>query len=187
MQFPEVNELRNKSGPKRNGGSGGRDTYDKGSGMKKSDALRKLERFDLLSAPGHLLRRNHQRSVDIFTRAVGDDVTRQQIGALLALHRKPGASQRDLVDATVIDKSTLKEMLGRLVERGWVRRERDSNDSRAWTMHLAPRGLNLLVERIEKIETAQREILAPLPVRDRGIFLRYLRQLTGLRSRSAGG
>jgi hypothetical protein len=26
-----------------------------------------------------------------------------------------------------------------------------------------------------------------LPVRDRVIFLRYLRQLTGLRSRSAGG
>ncbi len=155
--------------------------------MKEKDALKKLQQFALLSAPGHLLRRNHQRSVDIFTRAVGDDVTRQQIGTLLALHRKPGASQRDLVDATGIDKSTLKEMLGRLVERGWVRRERDSNDSRAWTMHLTPEGLGLLVERIDKVEAAQREILAPLPVRDRVIFLRYLRKLTGLGSRTDGG
>ncbi|HUA25015.1 MAG TPA: MarR family transcriptional regulator [Steroidobacteraceae bacterium] len=155
--------------------------------MKEKDALRKLKRFDLLSAPGHLLRRNHQRSLDIFTRTVGDDVTRQQIGTLLALHRKPGASQRDLVDATGIDKSTLKEMLGRLVERGWVRRERDSNDSRAWTMQLTPAGLSLLVERIDKVEAAQREILAPLPVRDRVIFLRYLRKLAGLGSGTDGG
>ena len=159
---------------------GGCQTNDRGLGMKEKDGLRKLRQFDLLSAPGHLLRRNHQRSVDIFTRTVGDDVTRQQIGTLLALHRKPGASQRDLVDATGVDKSTLKEMLGRLVERGWVRRERDSNDSRAWTLRLTPEGLSLLIERIDKVEAAQREILAPLPARDRAIFLRYLRELTGL-------
>jgi DNA-binding MarR family transcriptional regulator len=152
--------------------------------MKEKDALKKLQQFDLLSAPGHLLRRNHQRSVDIFTRLVGDDVTRQQIGTLFALHRKPGASQRDLVDATGIDKSTLKEMLGRLVERGWVRRERDANDSRAWTMQLTPRGLDLLIERIDKVEAAQREILSPLTARDRVIFMRYLRKLAGLATQS---
>jgi DNA-binding MarR family transcriptional regulator len=152
--------------------------------MKEKDALKKLQQFDLLSAPGHLLRRNHQRSVDIFTRLVGDDVTRQQIGTLFALHRTPGASPRYLVDATGIDKSTLKEMLGRLVERGWVRRERDANDSRAWTMQLTPRGLDLLIERIDKVEAAQREILSPLTARDRAIFMRYLRKLAGLSTQS---
>lgn len=155
--------------------------------MKKQDALRKLKQFDLLSAPGYLLRRNHQRSVDIFTRTVGDDVTRQQIGTLLALHRKPGASQRDLVDATGIDKSTLKEMLGRMVKRGWVRRERDVEDSRAWTMQLTPGGLGLLIERIERVEAAQCEILGPLPARDQAILLRYLRKLAGLAVQSDGG
>ncbi len=112
--------MRTKSGPKSNRGIESHATYKKDLEGQDKNALRKLARFDLLSAPGHLLRRNHQRSVDIFTRAVGDDVTRQQIGTLLVLHRTPGASQRDLVDATGIDKSTLKEMLGRLVERGWV-------------------------------------------------------------------
>jgi len=152
--------------------------------MKEKDALKKLQQFDLLSAPGHLLRRNHQRSVDIFTRLVGDDVTRQQIGTLFALHRKPGASQRALVDATGIDKSTLKEMLGRLVKRGWVRRERDANDSRAWTMQLTPRGLGLLIDRIDKVEAAQREILSPLTARDRVMLMRYLRKLAGLAAQS---
>jgi DNA-binding MarR family transcriptional regulator len=148
--------------------------------MDGKEAVERLQQFDLLAAPGHLLRRNHQRSVDIFARTVGDDVTRQQIGTLLALHRKPGASQRELVDATGIDKSTLKEMLGRMVKRGWVRRERDPDDSRAWTMHLTSEGHGLLIDRIEKVEAAQREILAPLPEPDRAIFMRYLRELAGL-------
>jgi DNA-binding MarR family transcriptional regulator len=144
------------------------------------EASKILEQFALLSAPGHLLRRNHQRSVDIFTRHVGTDVTRQQIGTLIALEKNPGASQRELVEATGIDKSTLKEMLGRMVKRGWVRRERDPNDSRAWTMHLTAEGLGLLIDRIDKVEASQKEILAPLPEQDRAIFLRYLRELTGL-------
>lgn len=148
--------------------------------MDRKNARRKVTQFSLLTAPGHLLRRNHQRSVDIFARMVGDDVTRQQIGTLLALHRTPGASQRQLVDATGIDKSTLKEMLGRMVKRGWVIRDRDPNDSRAWTMRLSAQGLELLIDRIEKVEAAQREILSPLPEADQVVFMRYLRVLAGL-------
>jgi DNA-binding MarR family transcriptional regulator len=148
--------------------------------MDEQDALNRLQQFNLLSAPGHLLRRNNQRSLDIFTRTVGDDVTRQQIGTLLALHRKPGASQRDLVDATGIDKSTLKEMLGRMVQRGWVKRDRDPKDSRAWTMQLTQSGLDLLLDRIAKVEAAQAEILEPLPEKDQKIFMDYLRKIVGL-------
>lgn len=144
------------------------------------DPLNMLHEFDLNSAPGLLLRRNHQRSVDIFTRTVGDDVTRQQIGTLIALHQKPGASQRHLVEATGIDKSTLKEMLGRMIKRGWVKRERDPNDSRAWTMHLTPDGLALLLERINQVRAAQIEILEPLPEQDRVIFMNYLRKIIGI-------
>ncbi|KRB81355.1 hypothetical protein ASE00_15325 [Sphingomonas sp. Root710] len=145
-----------------------------------SETLKKLGQFDLLAAPGHLLRRNHQRSFDIFTRHVGDDVTRQQIALLLALSQCPGASQRELVEATGIDKSTLKEMLSRMIARGWVLRERDKRDSRAWTMDITQAGAELLVERIEKLKAAQREILEPLSKEDRVVFMRCLRQLIGL-------
>jgi DNA-binding MarR family transcriptional regulator len=144
------------------------------------EASRHLERFALVSAPGHLLRRNNQRSVDIFTRHVGADVTRQQIGTLLALDKHPGASQRDLVEETGIDKSTLKEMLNRMVTRGWVSRARDEKDSRAWTMSLTDEGRALLLDRIDKVEAAQREILEPLSVEDRQTFMRCMRQLPGL-------
>ncbi len=143
-------------------------------------AEERVTSFDLLTAPGHLLRRNHQRSFDIFTKYVGDDVTRQQIALLLALQKRPGASQRDLVEATGIDKSTLKEMLGRIVARGWVERERDPKDNRAWTMRITDAGFHLLVERIERLEAAQREILEPLSTDEKPIFVRCLRKLVGL-------
>ncbi|KKC27030.1 hypothetical protein WP12_05910 [Sphingomonas sp. SRS2] len=142
--------------------------------------MKKLKQFDLLAAPGHLLRRNHQRSFDIFTRHVGDDVTRQQIALLLALNQCPGASQRELVEATGIDKSTLKEMLSRMIARGWVDRERDKQDSRAWTMRITALGEALLIDRADKLRAAQREILEPLSKEDRIVFMRCLRQLIGL-------
>ena len=148
--------------------------------MADAEALKKFGQFDLLAAPGHLLRRNHQRSFDIFNRIVGDDVTRQQIALLLALAQCPGASQRELVEATGIDKSTLKEMLSRMIARGWVERERDQKDSRAWTMLITEPGEALLLERIDKVQAAQREILAPLSDEDRTVFMRCLRQLLGL-------
>ncbi|WP_052730240.1 MarR family winged helix-turn-helix transcriptional regulator [Sphingomonas sp. SRS2] len=148
--------------------------------MADSEALKKLKQFDLLAAPGHLLRRNHQRSFDIFTRHVGDDVTRQQIALLLALNQCPGASQRELVEATGIDKSTLKEMLSRMIARGWVDRERDKQDSRAWTMRITALGEALLIDRADKLRAAQREILEPLSKEDRIVFMRCLRQLIGL-------
>ena len=45
-----------------------------------------LSGLRLLETPGHLLRRNHQRSYEIFTELVGDDVTRQQMALLVALY-----------------------------------------------------------------------------------------------------
>lgn len=147
--------------------------------MDDPELRRRLSEFNLLDAPGHLLRRNHQRSYEIFARHVGDDVTRQQIALLIALAKKPGASQRDLVDATGIDKSTLKEMLGRMVAREWVTRERDPEDNRAWTMRITPSGEALLAERIAAVSAAQQEILSPLGEADRRDFLRCLRVLIG--------
>lgn len=140
--------------------------------------------FDLLSAPGHLLRRAHQRSYELFTKRVGPTVTRQQFALLLSLAQRPGASQRDLVDATGMDKSTLKEMLERMVARGWVLRERDPSDSRAWTMLMTAQGRELLNELIPLVAGVQRDILAPLAEEDRPVFMRLLRTLLGFEERA---
>ena len=133
--------------------------------------------FNLLMAPGHLLRRNHQRSYELFTQMVGGDVTRQQIALLIALTQAQGASQNDLVQRTGFDKSTLKEMLGRMVAKKWVERERDPDDSRAWKIHITPAGKALLEEKMDRVRAVQEQILAPLPEDLRPLFLRCLRIL----------
>lgn len=148
--------------------------------MSRKTRRRALPELDLLHAPGHLLRRNHQRSYEIFTRLVGDDVTRQQLAFLIALAQNPGASQTALVEATAIDKSTLKEMLGRLVRRGWVERRRSPADARAWTLQITSQGIEALRQRMDAVRAAQAEILAPLPPRMRTVFIRCLRLLIGL-------
>lgn len=139
--------------------------------------MERLLAFNLPAAPGHLLRRNHQRSLDLFTKHVGTELTRQQFALMLALGQRPGASQRDIVDATGIDKSTIKEMLGRMVARGWIKRARDTSDARAWTLELTPKGLELVLDLLPKVERAQRDILAPLSATDRETLLRCLRLL----------
>lgn len=148
--------------------------------MKGDDQAAMADGFRLRRSPGNLLRRNHQRSYEIFSDHVGADVTRQQIAVLIALRQAPGASQRALVDATGIDKSTLKEMTGRMIDAGWLTKERDANDARAWTFSLTPAGDAFLLERIERVTAAQEAILAPLPAELRPVFLRCLRLLLGL-------
>jgi DNA-binding MarR family transcriptional regulator len=99
---------------------------------------------------------------------------------LIALSQRPGASQNDLVAETGMDKSTLKEMLGRMASRGLVERLRHPADSRAWALHLTSAALRLLAEVMPKVKAAQRDILAPLPEAQRPEFVRMLRVLAGL-------
>ena len=143
-----------------------------------------LREFQLLFAPGHLLRRAHQRSYELFSGTVGGSLTRQQAALLIALAQRPGASQNELVAETGMDKSTLKEMLGRMISRGLVRRERAPEDRRAWRLHVSTEGAQLLSKIMPLIEAAQAEILAPLPEAYRALFIRLLRVLVGLESAS---
>lgn len=148
---------------------------------------RLLSSFHLLNAPGHLLRRVHQRSYEIFSERVGEDVTRQQMALLIALFQNPGAAQNRLVEATGFDKATIAEMLGRMVSRGWVSRTRDPHDGRAWAMHITAEGHDLLLTRMPLIVAAQEEILAPLPEAMRPVFMQCLRMLLGLETERDAG
>lgn len=123
------------------------------------------------------MRRNDQRATEIFQKHVGSSLTRQQFALLVALREKGGAAQKDLVDFTGIDKSTTKEMLGRMVARGWVERQRCADDRRAWTMSLTPEGVRVLSENKHKATLAQSEILKPLTPEQRRTFIAYLRLL----------
>ncbi len=137
-----------------------------------------LKNFVMELSPGYLLRRNHQRAHDIYLELVGPDgPTRQQVSVLLALAQHEGISQRRVTELTGLDKSTLKEMLGRLISRGLVGRRRNKRDSRAWELTITTAGVNLLNTMAAQINEAQQKTLEPLPEALREVFIHCLRLL----------
>jgi MarR family transcriptional regulator, lower aerobic nicotinate degradation pathway regulator len=137
--------------------------------------------LDLLHAPGHLLRRCHQRSHEIFNQAIGKrGITRQQTALLIVLAERPGASQQVLSEASGFDRNTLADITGRLIRKGLIERRRSEDDSRAYEVFLTPAGSRLVKRIMADAHEVQRRILEPLPPELREVFVRCLRIMLGL-------
>ena len=135
-------------------------------------------RFDQSRAPGHLLRRAHQVSVDYFVAEVGaNGLTPQQFALLLMVAQHPGASQSALVRLTGIDRSTLAEMTRRLVARRLLARRRNASDGRANTLSITASGRRLVAATMPAVARAQAQVLALLPRTRRAAFIKDLRTL----------
>ena len=103
--------------------------------------------FDLSEAPSHLIRRCQQFYGDLYAReAGGKELTKQQFTLLCALEQNDGASQTALVEITGIDRSTLAEMVRRMLEKGLLSRERTEEDQRANAVAISPSGKKALYD-----------------------------------------
>ena len=100
-----------------------------------------MEGFELSEAPSHLIRRCQQFYGDLYAREAGArELTKQQFTLLCALEQNDGASQTALVEITGIDRSTLAEMVRRMLEKGLLSRERTEEDQRANAVAISPVG-----------------------------------------------
>ncbi len=143
--------------------------------------------FDLSQSPSHLLRRCLQYANDLFTHEPGaSDLTKQQFTVLAAVEQNEGISQTDLVSLTGIDRSTLAEMIRRMIDKGYLDRERTETDQRANAVRMAAggrkalRGARMASERVEKM------LLAALPAPDRARFVKMLGMVDSQASESEG-
>src|SRR5215469_18107040 len=101
--------------------------------------------FELSDAPSHLIRRCQQFFGDLYAREAGArELTKQQFTVLAALEHNEGVSQTALVEMTGIDRSTLAEMVRRMLERDLVSRERTEEDARANAVAITPSGRTAL-------------------------------------------
>src|SRR5262245_33071166 len=99
----------------------------------------------LLQSPIHLLHRAGQCVGFIFSDEVhGGDLTPRQYTILAAVAREEGLSQTDLVTRTGIDRSTLADIIRRLVQKGWIQRRRTSADARVYAIRLTEEGREVL-------------------------------------------
>jgi DNA-binding MarR family transcriptional regulator len=115
--------------------------------------------------PGHLIRRLHQLSTQIFlvrTREAGFDLTPVQFATLDALHHTPGTDQARLAQTIGKDKATVGAVADRLEQKGLVTREVSASDKRALKLRLTAAGENVLQKILPIVEELQRETLPGL-------------------------
>jgi DNA-binding MarR family transcriptional regulator len=131
--------------------------------------------FDLSQSPSHLLRRCVQYANDLFSREPGSsDLTKQQFTVLAAVEQNEGMSQTDLVAITGIDRSTLAEMIRRMIDKGLLDRERTEADQRANAVRIAMAGKKALRGARSASDRVERALLAGLNAADRTRFLKML-------------
>jgi len=127
---------------------------------------------------GHLLHRAAQRALDFYAEEGGaGGVTQRQHAVLAAVAAKEGAAQADLVAATGVDRSTLADMVARMLEKGLLVRERSTVDARANAVRLTDAGRAALAEIGPRADAADARLLALLPKGKRGAFLDALAAL----------
>ena len=94
--------------------------------------------FSLKKSPGHLLRRAQQYSHDLYSNHVGSSgPTPRQFEVLHTVAKNEGLSQTDLVQHTGIDRSTLADMIARMIKKGLLSRQRTKADARANSVSLS--------------------------------------------------
>lgn len=131
--------------------------------------------FELAEAPSHLMRRCEQYFSDLYAREAGArELTRSQFTVLCALEHNEGVSQTALVEITGIDRSTLAEMVRRMLERGLISRKRTETDLRANAVAITQGGRKALRSARAAADRAERALLEPLPAAERQKFVKCL-------------
>ena len=129
------------------------------------------------SSPSHLLHRVLQVALDVYAEETANGLTQRQFAVLTAVAENEGLTQTDLVRATGIDRSTLADLVARMIGKELLERQRSATDARANTVRLAPAGWAALDAARPKVEAADRRILALLPGGKRASFLKVLAEV----------
>lgn len=103
-------------------------------------------RFEL----SHMTENNFQERIITLVRAFGwhrpaetpcgQPISIAEAHALLEISRTDGISQNELAVSLNLAKSTVSRLVSKIVKRGWVRREQNQLDRRAYQLYLTGQG-----------------------------------------------
>lgn len=126
----------------------------------------------------HLLHRAGQCADELFAHNVGQaDLTPRQYAVLRAISETDEPSQTTLVNRTGIDRSTMADIVRRLMSKGLVQRRRTRRDARRYAVRLTDRGEQALRLAEPAARSTDERILASLPATQRDAFLRQLTRI----------
>jgi len=140
--------------------------------------LDELEKTDQLERSAiHLLHRASQCASDVFQAEIDGELTPRQYAILLTVAQNEGLSQTDLVERTGIDRSTLADVIRRMIKKGLLQRRRTREDARAYAVKLTEEGWRVRRQTVPLARRADEKVLSVLSVVDRERFLKGLREI----------
>ncbi|MEQ8934584.1 MAG: MarR family winged helix-turn-helix transcriptional regulator [Amphiplicatus sp.] len=144
--------------------------------------------FSLKSSPGHLLRRAQQYAHDLYAKEVGaSGPTPRQFEVLHTVAQNEGLSQTDLVHATGIDRSTLADMIARMIKKGHLSRQRTKADARANAVSITAAGKRVLAGATNAVNRAESGAIGVLPKTQQSAFIKALQTYAEALDKMDGG
>ena len=138
--------------------------------MARESAPNRLEK-----SPLHLLHRAGQCAAELFQTELGSgDLTPRQFAVLVTVSQNEGLSQTHLVDRTGIDRSTLADIVRRMLKKGLLQRRRTKEDARAYAVKLTDDGWKMLRSADPLSRKVDDRILSSLPNAQRDRFMQDL-------------
>lgn len=141
--------------------------------MARETAANRLEK-----SPLHLLHRAGQCAAEIFQMELGSgDITPRQFAVLVTVSQNEGLSQTHLVERTGIDRSTLADVVRRMLKKGLLQRRRTREDARAYAVKLTDEGWRVLKSVDPLARKVDDKILSSLPSAQREKLLQDLNNI----------
>ena len=123
----------------------------------------------------HLLHRAGQCADELFASNMGQsDLTPRQYAVLACVSHNPDISQTGLVEQTGVDRSTLADIVRRLVKKGLLHRKRTRRDARMYAVRLTAKGQSALGAVKPVASRVDQRILSALKTDQRGDFIEAL-------------
>ena len=134
-----------------------------------------MAKYSLEKSVSHLLRRAQQYSHDQFAKEVGTGaLTPRQFVVLHSVSENEGLSQTDLVRRTGIDRSTLADMISRMLKKGLLARKRTKEDARANAVKITAAGRKAMNAAAAKVQKADTAVLKVIPKGKQAELMRIL-------------
>lgn len=131
-----------------------------------------VEIFEVLHELLHRFRARMRQSME----SVHPGLTFNEVRILTQTGRRPGITQKDLVEHSHTDKAQMARMLAQLQEKGWLERSASETDKRVRCLQLSPAGEQLFVQLKAQREQVATQLLKDFPTSQKDELLQLLKQ-----------
>jgi MarR family transcriptional regulator, lower aerobic nicotinate degradation pathway regulator len=126
---------------------------------------------------GYILRQAYQRHAAIFAERIPEQLTTTQFATLVRLDDVGPCSQNELGRLTAMDGATIKGVIDRLIQRGFIVATVDPEDGRLRMLALTSSGLDVVMRAIPAAVEITARTLEPLSDDERAQFVGLLKKL----------